>query len=274
MLRARVRQAVLEGAAAVRRRRARRVTRCSRRTTRCSPRCTSRRTTSTRVVLLGQDPYHGPRQAHGLCFSVQRRRAVAAVARQHLHGAARRPRHRDAQRTATSRRGRARACCCSTPASPCAPGAAASHQGKGWETFTDEVLRTVNAKPHRVVFILWGAHARKKKALIDTQPPHRDRVRAPLAAQRPQRLLRQQAVQPRQRRADRGRPDPSTGASRSTWRLPERSPVWRDRGYTPPVERAISRRGWGSCRGLRRVAGRCRSRRRRSGRTSCRSVGH
>ena len=46
-------------------------------------------------------------------------------------------------------------------------GAAASHQGKGWETFTDEVLRTVNAKPHRVVFILWGAHARKKKALID-----------------------------------------------------------------------------------------------------------
>ena len=47
-------------------------------------------------------------------------------------------------------------------------GAAASHQGKGWETFTDEVLRTVNAKPHRVVFILWGAHARKKKALIDT----------------------------------------------------------------------------------------------------------
>ena len=46
-------------------------------------------------------------------------------------------------------------------------GAAASHQGKGWEIFTDEVLRTVNAKPHRVVFILWGAHARKKKALID-----------------------------------------------------------------------------------------------------------
>ena len=47
-------------------------------------------------------------------------------------------------------------------------GAAASHQGKGWETFTDEVLRTVNAKPHPVVFILWGGSARKKKALIDT----------------------------------------------------------------------------------------------------------
>jgi len=47
-------------------------------------------------------------------------------------------------------------------------GKAASHQGKGWETFTDEVLKAVNAKPERVVFILWGASARRKKALIDT----------------------------------------------------------------------------------------------------------
>jgi uracil-DNA glycosylase len=47
-------------------------------------------------------------------------------------------------------------------------GRAASHQGKGWETFTDEVLNAVNAKPERVVFVLWGASARRKKALIDT----------------------------------------------------------------------------------------------------------
>ena len=46
-------------------------------------------------------------------------------------------------------------------------GRAASHQGKGWETFTDEVLRAVDDKPERVVFILWGAPARKKKALVD-----------------------------------------------------------------------------------------------------------
>src|SRR6185436_19372305 len=45
---------------------------------------------------------------------------------------------------------------------------AASHQGKGWEVFTDEVIRAVNAKPERVVFILWGAAARRKKGLIDT----------------------------------------------------------------------------------------------------------
>ena len=45
---------------------------------------------------------------------------------------------------------------------------AASHQGKGWETVTDEVIRAVSAKPERVVFILWGAFARKKKVLVDT----------------------------------------------------------------------------------------------------------
>jgi len=45
---------------------------------------------------------------------------------------------------------------------------AASHQKKGWETFTDEVIKVVNDKPERVVFILWGASARRKKALVDT----------------------------------------------------------------------------------------------------------
>ena len=48
-------------------------------------------------------------------------------------------------------------------------GAAASHQGKGWETFTDEVIRAVNAKDHPVVFILWGSHARRKRALLDSR---------------------------------------------------------------------------------------------------------
>ena len=46
-------------------------------------------------------------------------------------------------------------------------GQAASHFGKGWELFTDEVLRTVDAKQQRVVFLLWGSSARKKKSLID-----------------------------------------------------------------------------------------------------------
>jgi uracil-DNA glycosylase len=120
----------------------------------------------TRVVILGQDPYHGPAQAEGLCFSVR-----AGVAKPPSlvnifkeladdlgiappnHGSLA---HWAQQgvlllNTTLTVRG----------------GQAASHHGKGWETFTDEVLAAVNAKPERVVFILWGANARKKKALID-----------------------------------------------------------------------------------------------------------
>jgi uracil-DNA glycosylase len=47
-------------------------------------------------------------------------------------------------------------------------GAPGSHQGKGWETFSNQVIRAVNAKPERVVFVLWGANARRAKPLIDT----------------------------------------------------------------------------------------------------------
>ena len=122
---------------------------------------------TTRVVLLGQDPYHGRGQAHGLCFSVQDGVGlppslvnIYAELRDDLHIDS--PAHGNLESWA--RQGVLLLNTCLTVRS----GAAASHQGKGWETFTDEVLRTVNAKPHRVVFILWGAHARKKKALIDT----------------------------------------------------------------------------------------------------------
>ena len=119
-------------------------------------------------MILGQDPYHGAGQAHGLCFSVREGVPAPPSLREHLQGAARptsastRPTHGCLD--AWARQGvlllnatltvRARQ--------------AASHQGKGWETFTDEVLRAVNAKPERVVFILWGASARKKRGLIDT----------------------------------------------------------------------------------------------------------
>jgi uracil-DNA glycosylase len=119
-----------------------------------------------KAVILGQDPYHGPSQAHGLCFSV-RGGVAPPPSLQNIYKELEQdlgyppPGHGDLHHWAeqgvlllnaslTVRQGRA-----------------ASHQGKGWETFTDEVLRVVNAKPERVVFILWGAAARKKKALID-----------------------------------------------------------------------------------------------------------
>ena len=119
-----------------------------------------------KVLILGQDPYHGPGQAHGLCFSVRDGVANPPSLQnifKELHadlGCA--PPDRG-DLSAWARQGvlllnavltvRARS--------------AGSHANKGWEQFTDEVIRAVSAKSERVVFILWGAYARRKKALID-----------------------------------------------------------------------------------------------------------
>ena len=120
-----------------------------------------------KAVILGQDPYHGPNQAHGLCFSVRK-------------GVALPPSLQNIFKELEQDVG------CTVPDHGCLDhwarqgvlllnatltvrrSQAASHQNKGWEVFTDEVLRMVNEKQERVVFILWGASARKKKALIDT----------------------------------------------------------------------------------------------------------
>jgi len=121
---------------------------------------------ATKVVILGQDPYHGAGQAHGLAFSVRRGTAVPPSLRNIFlelesdmgippptHGSLE-PWARQGvlllNTTLTVRRG-----------------AAASHQGRGWETFTDEVIKAVDAKPERVVFVLWGAAARRKRSLVD-----------------------------------------------------------------------------------------------------------
>jgi uracil-DNA glycosylase len=123
----------------------------------------------TRVVILGQDPYHGPRQAHGLCFSVQRGVPVppslANIYKElssDLDIAV--PAHGNLE--AWARQGVLLLNATLTVRA----GHAASHQGKGWEVFTDQVLRAVAAKSHRVVFILWGSSARRKKPLIETGP--------------------------------------------------------------------------------------------------------
>lgn len=122
---------------------------------------------AVKVLILGQDPYHGAGQAHGLCFSVRAGvrpppslQNVFQELRDDLgieppgHGCL------DAwaeqgvlllNATLTVRASEA-----------------ASHQGKGWERFTDAVIQAVNEKRERVVFVLWGASARKKKVLVDT----------------------------------------------------------------------------------------------------------
>lgn len=119
----------------------------------------------TKVVILGQDPYHGPRQAHGLCFSVQRGVATPpslANIFKELQADVGLPIPSHGNLAGWAQRG---VLLLNTTLTVRAA-QAASHQGKGWETFTDEVIRVANSKPF-VVFVLWGAQARKKKSLID-----------------------------------------------------------------------------------------------------------
>lgn len=121
----------------------------------------------TKVLILGQDPYHGPGQAHGLCFSVQPDVDIPpSLANIHKELQADLgcppPNHGNLEHWA--RQGVLLLNAVLTVRAH----SAGSHAGKGWETFTDEVIKAVDAKPERVVFILWGAYARKKKSLIDT----------------------------------------------------------------------------------------------------------
>jgi uracil-DNA glycosylase len=120
-----------------------------------------------KVLILGQDPYHGPGQAHGLCFSVRPGIDVPPSLR-NIHAEMEsdlgvpQPDHGNLE--AWARQGVLLLNATLTVRAH----EAASHQRRGWETFTDEVIRAVAAKTERVVFILWGSSARRKKALVDT----------------------------------------------------------------------------------------------------------
>jgi uracil-DNA glycosylase len=118
-----------------------------------------------RVVILGQDPYHGPGQAHGLCFSVQpgvrvppsliniykEMQSDLGIARaQHGYLG-----HWAAQGVLLLNN-----------VLTVEAGQAASHQGKGWERFTDAAVAVVAADPAPKVFILWGSHAQRKAANV------------------------------------------------------------------------------------------------------------
>ncbi len=122
---------------------------------------------AVRVVILGQDPYHGPGQAHGLAFSVKpgvRPPPSLANIFAELESDLGLPRPRHGNLSAWAAQGVLLLNATLTVRT----GDAASHQKKGWEVFTDQVLRVVNDKPETVVFLLWGASARSKKKLIDT----------------------------------------------------------------------------------------------------------
>ena len=122
---------------------------------------------AVRVVILGQDPYHGPGQAHGLCFSVKdgvRPPPSLVNIYKELEsdlGIAPR-RHGFLEHWA--RQG----VLLLNSVLTVEMGLAASHRDRGWERFTDRIVEQVNAKPEPVVFMLWGSYAQKKAAMVDT----------------------------------------------------------------------------------------------------------
>ena len=124
-----------------------------------------------KVVILGQDPYHGPRQAHGLAFSVRPGVRIPPSLRnihQELQADLGHPIPDHGSLDAWARRG---VLLLNTSLTVRA-GQAGSHAGKGWEQFTDRVIETVASRSVPTVFILWGNHARRKRPLIDAATPN------------------------------------------------------------------------------------------------------
>jgi len=119
-----------------------------------------------RVVILGQDPYHGEGQAHGLCFSVQpgvRIPPSLVNIYKEMQGDLGIPPARHGFLEHWAKQG----VLLLNSVLTVEMGRAASHQGRGWERFTDAVIRAVNEQEKPVVFILWGSYAQKKAAFVD-----------------------------------------------------------------------------------------------------------
>lgn len=125
----------------------------------------------TRVVIIGQDPYHGPNQAHGLCFSVKNGVApppsLVNIFKE-LKQDVGKPIPDHGELTAWARQGvlLLNAVLTVREATP------NSHKNMGWELFTDRVISELNKKQNPVVFLLWGAYAQKKAEII-TNPIHK-----------------------------------------------------------------------------------------------------
>jgi uracil-DNA glycosylase len=124
----------------------------------------------TRVLILGQDPYHKPGQAHGLSFSVRPGVSVPPSLRnvyKEILDDVGQPSPRDGDLTRWASQGVLMLNAVLTVRS----GTPTSHAEKGWEQFTDAAIKAVNDSPCRVVFLLWGSYARKKAALV-RNPQH------------------------------------------------------------------------------------------------------
>jgi uracil-DNA glycosylase len=121
-----------------------------------------------KVVIIGQDPYHGPGQANGLCFSVREDMkmppSLVNIFKEIRNDLGKPiPQNGDLERWAHQGVLLLNATLTVRASSP------GSHQNKGWETFTDAVIKTISDQKEHVVFLLWGAYAQKKGEIIDRQ---------------------------------------------------------------------------------------------------------
>lgn len=121
-----------------------------------------------RVVILGQDPYHGPGQAHGLCFSVQQGVGLPPSL-QNIFKERKSDVGIEISKSGDLSAWAKQGVLLLNAVLTVEAGQANSHQGKGWEKFTDDVIQLLNEKRQGLVFVLWGAYAQKKGALIDRQ---------------------------------------------------------------------------------------------------------
>jgi uracil-DNA glycosylase len=121
-----------------------------------------------KVVIIGQDPYHGPNQAHGLSFSVQDGVKIPPSLKNifkeleddlKIHS----PTHGCLKSWASQ------GVLLLNNVLTVEAGVAAAHSGKGWEIFTDQIIKLLNEHKENLVFILWGSPAQKKASKVDTQ---------------------------------------------------------------------------------------------------------
>ncbi len=126
---------------------------------------------SVRVVILGQDPYHGMNQAHGLSFSVKKGiqppPSLVNIYKEIYTDLGIDNRAQHGELTAWAKQG----VLLLNAVLTVRDGEANSHKGRGWEQFTDSVIRLLNVREDPIVFLLWGANAAKKQELI-TNPCH------------------------------------------------------------------------------------------------------
>lgn len=129
-----------------------------------------------KAVIIGQDPYHGYGQAHGLCFSVQRgiqpppslRNIYKELVTEYGEPQSGMPRATMLPDCGDLSGWADQGVLLLNATLTVAEGKAASHQGKGWETFTDSAIKALSKEREHIVFLLWGGYARQKRALIDS----------------------------------------------------------------------------------------------------------